>query len=116
MNKQDLRTAILVANNGAYGSIGTQIPADMRRYVYRIRAMNLFAGANLLTVARGPALAEVVIDNTIQAMLLGDIWNDPEELTEASLPLYIFEAADQFIRLITDNGNMNVLIIYADEP
>ena len=58
MNKRALRTAIITANNGAYQSIGSQIPDDMRRYVYFIKATNQVVGINELTIARGPAASE----------------------------------------------------------
>lgn len=114
MNKQSLRTAIVTANTG-YQSLGTQIPTNMRRYVYRIKATNQFNGANKLTLARGPAGSEVAVDY-IQTALIYDIWPDPDELKEDSAPLYIFEAVDTYIRVITDSGNMNVIIWYCDEP
>lgn len=114
MNKQALRTAHIVAN-AAYQSLGSQIPADMRRYVYFIKATNQVVGPNELSIARGPAVAEVVID-TVQATLQYDIWEYPEALPENAAPIYIFEAADEHIRVITDNGNMAVFIIFADEP
>jgi len=44
MKKQALRTATIVANNGAYQDLtatpGSVIPANMRRYVYRIKTVN----------------------------------------------------------------------------
>jgi len=113
--KQALRTAFIVANNAAYQSLGSAIPANMRRYVYRIKAVNQFAGNNMLNLARGPAAAEVVIDH-IQAATQYETYIDPDELKEDSAPLYIFEAVDANIRVMTNNGNMDVLIIYADEP
>jgi len=115
MNKQALIPAHIVANNGAYQSIGSQIAPNMRRYVYFIKATNQVVGANELSIARGPAAAEVVID-TVQAVLQYDIWEYPEALPENAAPIYIFEAANQFIRVITDNGNMDVFILFADEP
>lgn len=115
MNKQALRTATIVANNAAYQSLGTQIPTDMRRYVYRIKVINQFAGLNELTLARGPAAAEVPIDY-IAAATENETYIDPDELKENSAPIYIFETIDEFIRVITDNGPMRVFIIYADEP
>jgi len=115
MNKQSLRTAVVVANNAAYQSLGTAIPANMRRYVYRIKTVNQIAGLNELTLARGPAAAEVPIDY-IAAVTQNEVYIDPDELKEDSAPIYIFEAADTNIRVITDNGNMRVFIIYADEP
>jgi len=117
MNKRALRTAIIMANNGAYQSIGSQIPTDMRRYVYFIKATNQLAGANELTIARGPAGSEAGAEvDYVQAGTEYDIWEYPEALPENAAPLYIFETVDEYIRLITDNGDVKVFIIYADEP
>jgi len=114
MNKRALRTAIITANSVAYQSIGSKIPSNMRRYVYFIKATNQLAGANKLTIARGPAASEVAIDY-VQAGNQYDIWEYPEALPENAAPIYIFEKVDEYIRLITDNGNCDVFIIYADE-
>lgn len=115
MNKQSLRTAFIVANNAAYQSLGSAIPANMRRYVYRIKAVNQHGAANMLNLARGPALAEVVIDH-IQAATQYETYIDPDEFKEDAAPIYIFEAVDANIRVLTDNGDMDVFIIFADEP
>lgn len=114
MNKQALRIAVVTANIAAYQSLGTAIPANMRRYVYRIKTVNLLAGLNELTLARGPAASEVAIDY-LPAATENEVYIDPDELKEDSAPIYIFEAADTNIRVITNNGNMRVFIVYADE-
>lgn len=117
MNKRALRTAILTATNVAYQSIGSQIPDDMRRYVYFIKATNQHGGANELTIARGPADEEAAgIVDYVQAANQYDIWEYPEALPENTAPIYIFETVDEYIRVKTDNGDCKVFIIYADEP
>jgi hypothetical protein len=115
VNKQSLKTAVITANNAAYQSLGTAIPANMRRYIYRIKTVNLIAGLNELTLARGPAASEVAVDY-LPAATQNEVYIDPDELKEDSAPIYIFEAGDANIRVITDNGNMRVFVIYADEP
>jgi len=115
MKKQALRTAIITANNASYQSLGTKIPSNMRRYVYFIKATNQHNGANKLTIARGPAASEAAVDY-VQATNQYDIWEYPEALPENAAPIYIFEKVDEYIRVETDNGDMDVFIIYADEP
>ena len=115
MEKRALRTALITANNAAYQSLGSQIPTNMRRYVYFIKAINQHGGANKLTIARGPAASEAAVDY-VQATNQYDIWEYPEALPENAAPIYIFEKVDEYIRVITDNGNFDVFIIYADEP
>jgi len=117
MNKRALKTAIITADNAAYQSIGSQIPDDMRRYVYFIKATNQFGGVNELTIARGPAGSEAGAEvDYVQATNQYDIWEYPEALPENAAPIYIFETVDEYIRVITDNGDFKVFIIYADEP
>jgi len=115
MKKQALRTAVITANQAAYQSLGSKIPSNMRRYVYRIRTTNQDAAANKLTIARGPAGSEVAIDY-IQAALQYEIYLDPDELKVDAAPIYIFEAVDEYIQVITDVGDMDVFITFADEP
>lgn len=115
MNKRALRTAIVTADNAAYQSIGSQIPENMRRYVYFIKVINQHGGANELTIARGPAAAEAEVDY-VQATNQYDIWEYPEALPENAAPIYIFETVDEYIRVVCDNGDCKVFIIYVDEP
>jgi len=117
MKKQSLRTAIVTANNAGYQSIGSKIPSDMRRYVYFIKAINQFGGANELTIARGPAGSEAAgIVDYVQGTNQYDIWEYPEALPENTAPIYIFETVNEYIRVTTNNGDCKVFVIYADEP
>lgn len=71
--------------------VGSAIPANMRRCIYKIKATNLFAGVNRLTLRKIENGGAVVTIDYIQAVLIYDIWNDPDELKEDSAPLYIVE-------------------------
>jgi hypothetical protein len=94
MDLSALKTITVTVTN-ADADVGTAIPQNMRRCIYKIKATNLFAGPNLLTLGKREnwvAAATVVVD-LIQAVLIYDIWNDPDELKEDSAPLYIVEGA-----------------------
>jgi hypothetical protein len=76
--------------------VGSTIPQNMRRAIYKIKVTNLGIGPNLVILGKrenwvAPA-ATVVIDY-IQAAIQYDIWNDPDELKEDSAPLYIVEGS-----------------------
>jgi len=93
--KLDALKTITVTVTNADADVGSAIPQNMRRAIYKIKATNLFAGPNLLTLGKREnwvAAATVVVDY-IQAVLQYDIWDSPDELKEDSAPLYIVEGA-----------------------
>jgi len=103
-------------------AVGSAIPANMRRCIYKVKATNLFAGANRLTLGKreNGAVGTTVMDY-IQTALIYDIWNDPDELKEDSAPLYIVEGAGttgaSTIRaLCSAAGNFYLTIWYEDTP
>ena len=87
MKLDALRTVVATVTN-ADANVGLAIPANMRRAIYKIKATNLFAGINLLTLGKreNGAGATTVMDY-IQAVLQYDIWNEPDELKEDAAPL-----------------------------
>jgi len=118
MKKNGLQSATYVVT-GAVANYGSAIPAGMNRYIYRIKAINLFNGANLLTVTKqenGAVIAAVV--DYIQAALQYDTWVDPDNLLEGAAPLYIIGGAGaggaSFIRLLAAAGTVNVTVWYED--
>lgn len=91
----------------------TVAPANMRRYIYKIKTVNEFAGANTLTLNRGSATVVGALIDEIAHAIQYDMWADPDELKKDSAPLYILEAAEG-LWLSTDNGNCQVTIWYVD--
>jgi hypothetical protein len=122
MNKQALKTAtVTIAADDTYENLGSAIPQNMRRYVYKIKIIKDSGGAaSLITIAdRLGTAAETEKDpwylNTSYETLV-----DPDELKEDSAPLYIFEGssstADRYIRVKSTLLGVIVTIWYCDEP
>jgi hypothetical protein len=119
--KNALQTAVFAVNN-VDANIGTQIPQNMFRYIYRVKWTNLFAGPNLLTLGKreNGAGATTVVD-TFQAALQYDQDVDPNELREESLPLYTIGGTGgtgtSFLRAVCSAaGTFALTIWYEDAP
>lgn len=107
--------SVLGAITNAGVAFGSHVPANMKRYVYKIKTANQFAGANQLQFGHQTAVPANVILDWIEHAVQYDMWNDPEELHEDSLPIYIIPAGSQFYA-ITDNGDCMVYLVYEDAP
>lgn len=113
MDKRGLQTQFGTA--AAVGAVlGTQVPDNMRRYIYRIKTNNQVAGANQLYLAytddAGVTLYDIdYIDHALQHEMVVD----PDELTEDSLPIYIIPGG-YYLWVVTDNGNCYVQLAYED--
>lgn len=120
LNRDDLKTAVatIVA---ADGNVGSDIPQNMRRFIYAIKATNIFAGANLLTIGKreNGAGATTIIDY-VQAATQYETWKDPDELKEDSAPLYIIEGkgdtGDSYLRAEASGASFYLTIWYIDAP
>jgi len=120
LKREDLRTTVATVTT-ADANVGSAIPQNMRRFIYRIKATNLYNGPNLLTLGKreNGASSTTVIDY-IQMATQYDVWPDPDELKEDSAPLYIVEGkgatGDSYVRAQTNNGNAYLTIWYVDAP
>lgn len=120
MNRDDLKTTVATITT-ADANVGSKVPQNMRRFIYAIKAINLFAGANLLTLGKreNGAGSTTTIDY-VQHATQYETQKDPDELKEDSAPLYIVEGGgstgDSYLRAVTDNGNCYFTIWYVDAP
>lgn len=87
MLKDELQ--VVTATVGVDATVGSLVPQNMVRFIYRVKFQNLNAGLNTLTLGsrENGALATTTID-TLTAVVLGEQIVDPEELNEESVPLY----------------------------
>jgi hypothetical protein len=120
MDKNSVQTATFTVTN-ADADLGSAIAAGMIRFIYRVKWINEFAGANLLTLGKRENGAGVTTTlDVFQAALQYDQDADPDELTDDSDPLYSVGGAGatgaSYLRGGTDNGNMYVTIWYEDAP
>ena len=126
LNRDELKIAF-AATVGADQTVGSAIPVNMRRFIYRVRFDNLAAGLNTLVVGKreNGAVGTTVID-TLTANVTGD-YTDPEELHEDSAPLYVIDGgpsggatattppSTSLVRFASP-GTGNVTYWYVDEP
>jgi len=130
MDVSELRTAVAavalgVINTGSDVVFGLAIPQNMRRFVYRVKFINTFAGVNQLVIGKreNGAAATTIVDY-VQAAVVNEMNTDPDNLTEDSAPLYIIEgppgnvatAATSFIRAFCSAGGGLLTLWYADRP
>lgn len=119
MNRDELKTAVATVTVGE-ANVGSAIPANMFRFIYRIKVTNLFNGANKLTLRKVENGGAVQTIDYVQCALLYDIFPDPEELKEDSAPLYTIggkgSTGDSYIRAVTDSGNAYLTVWYIDAP
>ncbi len=121
MNKQALQTTtVTIAANNTYENLGSAIPQNMRRMVYRIKAIKDSGGAeSLITIADRLASAAETEKDLWYLTTPRETLVDPDELQEDSTPLYIFEAssstASRYIRVKSTLLGVIVTIWYCDE-
>ncbi|MBA7659283.1 hypothetical protein ES703_67260 [subsurface metagenome] len=123
LNRDDLKTQVAQvttdeANFG--GDDAVAVPQNMRRFIYAIKAINEYDGANLLTLRKVENAAAVETIDYVQFATQYETWKDPDELKEDSAPLYIVEGkgdtGDSYLKAVTDNGNAYLTIWYIDAP
>lgn len=96
---------------------GSVVPTNMRRYIYKIKTVNQQAGDNEIDF--GHAVAALLPAHTtldyIDHATEHEMWNDPDELKENAVPIYIIPAANQ-IYAQSNNGDAWLYILYEDAP
>jgi hypothetical protein len=127
MNRDQLKT-VTAAVTAVEATIGTVVPVNMRRFIYRTKFISTFNGGNLLTLGKreNGAGGTTVIDY-IQTAVLNQMETDPDELEEDAEPLYIVEGpASNFlitpvgtsvVRAVCSAGGTGFLTLwYIDAP
>jgi hypothetical protein len=124
MNRDELKQAIAVVGI-VDAAIFSAIPMNMKRYIYKIRATNLFAGPNILTIAARENTAGVFITRIVDRIhfaMIDDQITDPDELHEDSAPLYTIDGPSTVgmtsgIRAACSAaGTVDLFIEYVDAP
>lgn len=114
-DKRGLNSVVGTVTNAVGGvAFGSAVPANMRRYIYKIKTANQFAGPNQLQFGHQTAPAAGVILDYIEHAVQYDMWNDPDELREDALPIYILPAGSRPWGLASAAGNIRVYIEYED--
>ena len=113
VSKRALNSVLGVVTNAGV-AFGSHVPANMRRYIYKIKTANQFAGANQLQFGHQTAAPANVILDWIEHAVQYDMWNDPDDLREDALPIYIVPAGSQFYGIASAAGNIMVYVLYED--
>lgn len=121
MKVEDLRTT--VATLGTEANIGSAVPQNMRRFIYRIKAINLYNGTNLISIGKREdgAISTTWIDY-LELTTQYETQTDPEALKDDSAPLYIIEGGgstgDSYLRAVAGGGASSAYftIWYIDAP
>lgn len=96
---------------------GSVVQANMKRYIYKVKTVNRQVGANEIDFGHAVAAAlpaYTTLDYFDHATQY-EVYNDPDELTEDALPIYIIPAGNQ-IYAQSDNGPAYLYIEYEDAP
>jgi len=116
-DKRALNSVLGTVDNTVGGiAFGTAVPANMRRYIYKIKTANQFAGANQLQFGHITAPAAGVTLDYIDHVLIHDMWNDPDDVQEDSAPIYILPAGSTPWGIASAAGDIYVYILYEDAP
>jgi hypothetical protein len=98
-------------------TIGSVIPVNMRRYIYRVKVQDDSVAANLVELKSMLAGAAAVVVDQFQLITPSETYVDPDELKEDALPLYIIPgstaAAARTMRAV-GTGNASLLLEYED--
>ena len=105
LKRDDIKTTVATVTT-ADANVGSAIPQNMRRFIYRIKAINIHTGANLLTLGKREDGAGVTTTiDYVQFATQYEIFPDPDELKEDSAPLYVIEGkgttGDSYLRAVT---------------
>jgi len=94
---------------------GTEVPSNMRRYIYKIKTNNQFAGANQLDFgySEDEGASHTTLDY-IDHATEHEMWNDPDELKEDALPIYIIPSGNKMYGKAGSAGNIYVYVLYED--
>lgn len=113
VDKRGLNSVVGTITNAGV-AFGSHVPANMRRYIYKIKTANQFAGANQLQFGHQTAVPANVVLDYIEHAVQYDMWNDPDDLKEDALPIYIIPAGSQPWGIASAAGNIMVYIEYED--
>ena len=106
------------AVTAAEADIGTDVPVNMRRYIYRVKVQDDSGAANLVELKSQLGAAAAVVVDQFRLVTPDETYVDPDELREDALPLYIIEGSTSktvgmSLRAV-GTGNASILLEYED--
>jgi len=116
---EELQTARVVATT-VEADLGNKIAQNFRRYIYRVKVINRHKGPNELTFGDRLGVAAMTTADTYQMVTQHETQVDPDEIKKDSLPIYVIQGstatADRLLRVVTNNGDADILVQYVDAP
>jgi len=113
VDKRGLNSVLGTITNAGV-AFGSHVPANMRRYIYKIKTANQFAGPNQLSFGHQDATPANIILDYIEHATQYEMWSDPDEIKEDALPIYIVPAGSQLYGITSAAGNIYVYVLYED--
>ncbi|MBU2060178.1 MAG: hypothetical protein KKB38_20905 [Gammaproteobacteria bacterium] len=126
INRDELKT-VTGAIAGADQTLGSAIPQNMRRFIYRVRFINLGVGVNQLLIGKRENAAGATTNiDTLESNVAGEMITDPDELHDDSAPLYVVDGPpgnvpvavgfNSLVRVATSAAAGIATYWYVDEP
>ncbi len=122
MPKREELTEVTLTATTAEANLGTAVPQNMKRYIYRVKVVNKHTVANELTLGHRLGSASTTTLDKYQCSVQYETQVDPDEIKEDSLPIHegvvgkLSGTDERYLRVVTDNGDMEITILYADGP
>ena len=103
---------------GVEADIGSAVPVNMRRYIYRVKVQDDSGAPNLVELKSLLTGAAAVVVDQYRLAVADETYVDPDALKEDALPIYIVEgstsaAVVRHLRVV-GTGNASILLEYED--
>lgn len=92
--------------------IGTAVPSNMRRYIYRVKVQDDSGAVNTVELQKKLREEDAVVVDQFRLVTPYETYVDPDELKEDALPLYIIEGG--YSMRAVGTGNASLLLEYED--
>ncbi len=106
------------AVTAAEADIGSDVPVNMRRYIYRVKVQDDSGAPNLVELKSQLGIAAAVVVDQFRLAVADETYVDPDELKEDALPLYIIEGSTSatvgMSMRAVGTGNASLLLEYED--
>lgn len=101
-------------------AVGTAIPANFFRYIFKWKVWNRLVGPNLVTLGKSEEGAATETLDVANFNAPYEVWNDPEELHEDSVPLFriasLTTALASTPMVVASAGTAYLTLWYVDAP
>lgn len=120
MPKREELLEVTLTVTTAEADLGSAVPQDRRRYIYQVKVINKYNGVNELTLGHRLGTGTTSEIDKYQCSTQYETQYHPDELRDDSLPIHagvpgkLSGTEERQLRVVTDNGDMEITILYAD--